>query len=63
MKLLIEKFVGRDLRGKKVFHHRVTPIYLDGKTYRLGVKFPPQGTPDPEIHKRLQALWREMIRH
>ncbi len=62
-RVLIERFTGRDLRNKKVEHLKVTPFYLDSiGTYRLAVKFPPQRTSDPEIQKRLHALWREMIR-
>lgn len=60
MKLLIERFVGRDLRNKKTFHYRLTPIYLDGSTYRLGVRFMPSAT-DPVVERRLKRQWGEMI--
>jgi len=60
--VLVERFTGRDLRNEKVEHLKVTPFYLDGDKYRLGVKFPPERTANPEIQKQLHALWREMIR-
>lgn len=60
MMVLVEKFIGRDLRNKKVNHHRLTPIYLDVTTYRLGVRFMPPAA-DPVVERKLKELWRDMI--
>jgi len=55
--VLIDRFIGLDLKNEKVHHVKVTSFYLDGATYRLGVKFLPEATGDPEIKKKLHAIW------
>jgi len=58
--VLIDRFTGRDLNNEKVHHVKVTPFYLDGSIYRLGVKFLPEAT-DPEVVRKFRRHWREMV--
>jgi len=55
--VLIDRFTGLNLKNEKVHHVKVTLIYLAGTIYRLGVKFLPEAKGDPEIKRKLRAIW------
>lgn len=58
--VVIDKFTGLDLNNDEVHHVKVTPFYLDGTIYRLGVYFLPEAT-DQEVVRKFRRHWREMV--
>jgi len=59
--VLIDRFTGLDFKNEKVHHVKVTTFYLDRSikipVYRLVIKHLPEATGDPEIKRKLRAIW------
>lgn len=60
--VVIVEFMAVDLQGNEEEIRRMIPIrkYPDG-TYRLGVRYLPQGHSDPVVYERMRKVWQDLL--